>query len=182
MKKPRALLPRGHAIRPPPANVLVFLSLAVAYLLVLLPWPDAQRWLLPEFVLLPLVYWHIHAPRPIGLGAAFFLGLLLDLTHGILIGLYAVTYVLVAFVILTLRRRLDRFPPTAQALQVAPVFFGQAVLFWLIGLMFGLPQADDRFLAGTAITALLWWGLATTLDRLTGRVPLGQDNEVDPRK
>jgi len=181
LKQSRALLPRGHAIGPPPSQTIIWLSLAVAYLLVLLPWPDAQRWLVPDFVLMTLLYWHIYAPRPIGLGVAFALGLLLDLTHGVLIGLYAATYVVAAFVVLDLSRRLERFPPLAQALQVAPVLLGQVVLLWLLGILVGLSPTDGRFILGGVLAAVLWWGLAAVLDRLTGRVLLGPDDDADPR-
>lgn len=167
---PKALLPKGTAIVAPPSWRLLLLTLTLAFLLTLLPWPSAGRWLVPDFTLMVLLYWHIHAPRPVGMGLAFLLGLLSDAAGGVLIGQHALTYVLAAFVILNLRRRLEAFPPFGRALQVAPVFIGQAALTLLLGLLFDRQVSDWRYLAAGLTAALLWFPMALLLDALSGRV------------
>ena len=67
----KPLLLQGTAIVAPPAWQLVLTTLVLAFLLTLLPWPDTSRWLVPDFLLMVLIYWHIHLPRPVGIGMAF---------------------------------------------------------------------------------------------------------------
>lgn len=182
MKPSKPLLPQGTAIVAPPSWHVLLLSLTLAYLMNLLPWPVASHWLLPDFALMVLLYWHIHAPRPIGMGVAFLLGLLGDAAGGVLIGQHALTYALVAFVALNLRRRLEAFPPLGRALQVAPILLGQAGLMLLLGLLFDRQVNDWHYLAAGLMAALLWFPLAVLLDVLTGRVTPLSGAVPDDRK
>lgn len=178
----KPLLPQGTAIVAPPSWRLVLTTLVLAFLLTLLPWPAASRWLVPDFLIMVLVYWHIHLPRPVGIGMAFFLGLLADMAGGVLVGQHALTYVLTAFLVLNLRRRLEAFPPLGQALQVAPILIGQGVLMLLIGLLFDRQVSEWRYLASGLGAALLWYPLALILDALIGRLPPTPGASLDERK
>jgi len=178
----KPLLPQGTAIVAPPAWRLLLSTLTLAFLLTLLPWPDAWRWLVPDFTLMLLLYWNIRAPRPIGLGVAFLLGLLTDAASGVLIGQHALSYVLAAFVVLSLHRRLEKFPPLGRALQMAPVLLGQAALVLLLGLLFDRQVTDWRYLASGVAAALLWLPLAVLLDLLTGHVSPLPGTSLDERK
>jgi rod shape-determining protein MreD len=182
MKPGKPLLPQGTAIVAPPSWRVLLLTLVLAFLLTLMPWPGEGRWLVPDFALMVLLYWNIHVPRPIGLGAAFLLGLLTDAAGGVLIGQHALSYTLAAFVILSLRRRLEKFPPLGRALQVAPVLFGQIALVLLLGLLFDRQATDWRYLASGVTAALLWLPLAWLLDALTGHVSPLPGAGLDERK
>lgn len=178
----KPLLPQGTAIVAPPSWRILLTTLVLAFLVSLLPWSDASRWLVPDFLLMILIYWHIQAPRPIGIGVAFALGLLADAAGGVLIGQHALTYTLAAFLVLSLRRRLEAFPPLGQALQVAPILLGQAVLMLLLGLLFDRQVSDWRYLASGIGAALLWYPMAVVLDALIGRLPPTQGASLDERK
>lgn len=182
MKASKPLLLQGTAIVAPPSLHVVALSLTLGFLLTLLPWPMAGRWLVPDFTLMVLLYWHIHLPRPVGIGMAFLFGLLSDAASGALIGQHALTYALTAFIVLNLRRRLEAFPPLGRSLQLAPVFIGQAGLMLLLGLLFGRQVSDWRYLAAGVTAALLWLPLAFLLDALTGRVTPLPGTMPDDRK
>ncbi len=162
------LVPQGLLLLTPASTRLIAGTLALAYLAAQLPWPDGVTWLLPDFTLAVLLYWSIHAPHRAGLGLAMALGLLADITQGSLIGHHALTYTLSAFAALSLRRRLENFQVGGCALHLAPIFFGQQLLFLLLGLAFHLPGVDWRFLAAGVATALFWVPVARLLDRLTG--------------
>jgi rod shape-determining protein MreD len=165
----RPLLPQGAELAAPPSRGKVMLSLFVALCLTLLPWSDDARWLLPDLTLMVLLYWCIHAPRLVGLGLAFTLGLVTDVAHGLLLGLDALAYCAAVFVVLSLQKRLEGFDAPRQSLQLAPLLLGKAALVLTLGLAFGRGDADWRFLAGGVLAALLWLPLALLLDRLTGR-------------
>jgi rod shape-determining protein MreD len=168
MNADKPLVPQGPELRAPVSGRLVLGSLALAYLATQLPWPDGIRWLVPDFTLLVLLYWCIHAPHRANLGLALMLGLLTDVTLGGLLGQHALTYTLAAFTALTWRRRLENFQVSGRALHLAPIFFGQQALTLLLGLAFHLPDVDWRFLVAGLLAAPVWIPLAHFLDRLTG--------------
>jgi len=164
----KPLVPQGPLLLTPASTRLVAGSLILAYLATQLPWPDGVSWLLPDFTLAVLLYWSIHAPHRAGLGLAMTLGLLTDIAQGGLMGQHALTYTLSAFAALSLRRRLENFQVGGRALQLAPIFFGQQLLFLLLGLAFHRPDVDWRFLAAGVAPALFWIPAAHLLDWLTG--------------
>lgn len=164
----KPLVPQGPQLIAPASARLVFGSLALAYLCTLLPWPREILWLVPDFTLVVLLYWLIHAPHLAGLGLAMTLGLLTDATLGGLMGQHALTYIVTAFITINLRRRLDNFEVAGRALHLAPIVLGQQLLLLLLGLAFGLPDSDWRYLAAGVSATLCWMPLAHLFDRLTG--------------
>lgn len=164
----KPLVPQGPALIAPASRRLVYGSLALAYLATLLPWPQPMLWLLPDFTLVLLFYWIVHAPHLAGLGLAMALGLVADVSVGSLIGQHALAYTLAAFVAIQVRRRLENFQVAGRALQLAPIFLGQEAVVLVAGLAFGLPDADWRYLAGGLSAALFWLPVAHLLDRMTG--------------
>jgi len=169
MKREKSLAPRGPELLKPVGALLVGGSLAVAFLFGLLPWPAQIHWLVPDFALMALLYWNIHAPRLAPLGVAFLLGLLVDSTHGVLFGLHALAYTTATFVTLGVRRRLENFPPAGQTLHLAPLFLGKEAMVLLLGLAFGRSNGDWRHVAAGLVGAMLWLPLCLLLNQLTGR-------------
>ncbi len=168
MMNDKPLVPQGPQLIAPASARRVFGSLTLAYLASLLPWPESVVWLVPDFTLVVLFYWVIHAPHLAGLGLAMALGLLADATLGSLMGQHALTYTLSVFVVMNLRRRLENFEVSGRALHLAPIFFAQKSLLLLLGLAFALPDADWRYLASGVSAALAWIPLAHLFDKLTG--------------
>lgn len=164
--------PRGPQLVAPASARLVYGSLALAFALGLLPWPVGWLWLVPDFTFLVLLYWHVHDPHRIGLGAAFVLGLLTDAACGMLLGMHALVYVAAAFIALSLCRRLENFSPPGQALQLAPLFLAKPLAVLLLGLI-GQTVVDWRYLAAGPVAALLWLPVCLLLNRLSGRPPAG---------
>lgn len=165
----KPLLPQGAELPAPASRGKVHATLLAALALTLLPWADGIHWLIPDFTLMVLLYWCIHTPRLAGLSMAFALGLATDVAHGVLLGLHALAYCSAAFVVLFLHRRLERFPATAQALQLGPLLLAKEGLVLVIGLAIGRGEADWRYLAAGLLAALLWLPTALLLNRLCGR-------------
>jgi rod shape-determining protein MreD len=164
----KPLVPQGPQLIAPASRRLVYGSLALGYLASLLPWPQGMLWLVPDFTLVVLLYWAVHAPHLAGLGLAMALGLLADATLGGLMGQHALAYTATAFLVLHLRRRLENFEVSGRALHLAPIFLGQQALLLILGLAFSLPDADWRYLASGVGAVLCWIPFAHLFDRLTG--------------
>lgn len=93
----------------------VYFSLALAFMLYLLPWAGFGLLARPDFVLLVLIFWMLRAPHLCNVGTAWSMGLLIDLASGSLFGQYALAYAMTAFVAMTYQRRLVLFTDWQQS-------------------------------------------------------------------
>lgn len=110
---------RPHYILLPVSPLFILFSLLCAFLLNLLPW---GRFIgAPDFVALVLVFWGVHQPRKVGIGMAFFMGLLMDVHDSTLLGENALAYTLLSYFAIMMHRRVLWFPVLTQAMHVLPL-------------------------------------------------------------
>lgn len=129
-------------------------SFVLALLLDFMPWPDLR--VAPEFVALVLTFWCVRQPRLVGLGVGWTLGLLVDAGNGVLLGQHALAYSLLAFLAISLSRRILWFGPLQQALHVgALLLFSQGVTV-LVRLAAGAELPGWQVLIGPLVGAALW--------------------------
>lgn len=86
------MMPRGSELLLPVNPLFIWLSLFLALSLNMLPWGRVAG--VPDFLAVALVFWNVHQPRRVGVGAAFVLGLLMDVHQGALLGQHALAYTL----------------------------------------------------------------------------------------
>ncbi|MDC8760611.1 rod shape-determining protein MreD [Janthinobacterium fluminis] len=110
---------RPHYILLPVSPIFIGFSLLCAFLLNLLPWGGLTG--VPDFVALVLVFWGIHQPRKVGIGVAFFMGLLMDVHDASRLGENALAYTLLSYFAIMMHRRVLWFPLMTQALHVLPL-------------------------------------------------------------
>ena len=115
--EPRA---RGEVLLLAARPWFIWSTLLLAMLVDFMPL-GRQPWL-PDVLAMVLVFWSVHQPRRVGIGAGFVFGVLLDVQQGALLGEHALAYALLAFLAVALHRRLLWFSLRAQALQVLPLF------------------------------------------------------------
>ena len=115
------------------------LTVIAAIMLSLLPLPDMIGPFKPYWVALVVIYWALETHDMIGLGGAFLAGLLLDVLSGSLMGMHALSLVIMVFLVQRFRPRL-RFFPTWQ--YWLPPIVALAIWPWLFLLL-------DRVRAGT---------------------------------
>lgn len=138
----------------PSSPVFIFITLLIVWLISLLPWRLWQP--APDLLLLVIAFWCVNEPHRVSMLAAFCLGLIMDVHDGALLGEQALTYLLVAYGALLLRRRLLRFNSIIQAVHMVPVFvLAEAVArlahAWLAGEWTGW-----QWLWSALFTAALW--------------------------
>jgi rod shape-determining protein MreD len=102
------------------SNRGLFLSIALAMALEILPLPEFLQPFRPYWVGLVLIYWSLETSDTINLGMAFVTGLVLDVMTGSLMGMHALSLVVLVFLVQRFRARLRFFPPWQQALSVPP--------------------------------------------------------------
>jgi rod shape-determining protein MreD len=152
------IMPAGKVLLLPASPAFVGLSVCVAValnvLMGMLPL-DVARWC-PDVLLLVVVFWCMYQPRLMGVGSAFFLGLMVDVHHAALLGQHALSYTVVAFVAVSLRRRLLWFPVMSQLLQVFPLFVLGLGLQLVVGAVASQESPSWWFALSPVLTGLLW--------------------------
>ena len=110
----------------------------------------------PDLLALALVFWNVHQPRRVGVGAAFFFGLLMDVHQGALLGQNALAYTLLSYFAITIHRRLLWFTVPSQAVQILPLFLGAHVVSLVVRMIAGGMFPGWELLLAPVFEALLW--------------------------
>jgi len=138
-----------------PVNVAYMaLTVMLALLFNLMPWHDLVG--VPDMVALVLAFWCIHQPRKMGIGAAWFVGLLMDAGNGSLLGQHAFGYAFLAFGAITLHRRILWFSLWRQAVHVLVLLLLCQALMLAVGMIAGGPFPGIGYFVGSLIAAALW--------------------------
>lgn len=148
------MMPRGSELLLPVNPVFIWFSLLVAMLFNMLPW---GRWAgVPDLLAVVLVFWNVHQPRRVGVGAAFVFGLLMDVHQGALLGQHALAYTLLSFFAITVHRRLLWFAVPSQAAQIVPLFMAAHAVSLLVRLMAGAGWPGWSLVLAPLFESLLW--------------------------
>ncbi|NYT85081.1 rod shape-determining protein MreD [Pollutimonas harenae] len=144
----------------PSSRWFIWFTIVLVWMVSLLPWRLWQP--APDLLLLVIAFWCLHEPQRVTMLAAFVFGLFMDVHDVALLGGHALTYTLVAYGALVLRRRLLRFDSIIQAVHMLPVFVlaaavSRVIYAWLLG-----EWAGWGWLWSALFTAALW-PLADTL-------------------
>lgn len=110
----------------------------------------------PDLLAVTLVFWSVHQPLRIGVGVAFFFGLLIDVHQGSLLGQHALAYTVLGFFAVSMHRRLLWFPVPNQAVQVLPLFVAGHLLTLLVRMAVGGDFPGWPIFLAPVIEASLW--------------------------
>ncbi len=148
------IMPRGEQLLLPASPTFIWGSLAVALMLNLLPL-GRVLWM-PDFLAVALVFWSIHQPRRVGLGAAFVFGLVLDVHQASLLGQHALAYTVLIYDAIMAHRRIRWFSVPAQALQLLPLFALAHAITIVLRLIGGAVFPGWPVLLAPVLEAALW--------------------------
>ena len=149
------IMPRSNDQLLMPVNPLfVWTTLAVAFLLNIVPLGRMAA--MPDFLALVLVFWNVHQSRRIGVGVAFFFGLLMDVHSGAVLGQHALAYTLLSFFAVTIHRRLLWFTVPSQAVQILPLFLAAQAVSLVVHLIAGGMFPGWELILAPVFQALLW--------------------------
>ena len=148
------MMPRGNELLMPVNPVFIWVSLLLAMALNILPW---GRWPgVPDFLAVAVVFWNVHQPRRVGVGAAFVFGLIMDVHQGALMGQHALSYTLLSFFAITVHRRLLWFTVGSQAVQIVPLFVAAHAVSLLVRMAAGASFPGWSLLLAPFFEALMW--------------------------
>ena len=143
----------------------VVISLAIAMALTVMPLPPLLVPFRPYWVGLVMIFWCLETQDLVSLGSVFLIGLILDVLGGSLLGMHALSLVILVYLVKRFRARLRFFPPWQQALSVLALLLNDRIIaLWIISLKGdALPPAN--FWLAPVIGTLLWPWIFLLMDR-----------------
>ena len=151
------------------SSSLIFLTIMAAVLLSLLPLPEVLLPFKPYWVALVVIYWSLETRGIISLGLAFLIGLVLDVLSGSLMGLHALSLVVMVFLVQRFRSRLRFFPPWQQALSVLGLLVNDRIILIWITVLLGEALPTWEYWLPPLVGMALWPWLFLLLDRIRAR-------------
>ncbi|MDP4945539.1 rod shape-determining protein MreD [Alishewanella sp. SMS8] len=150
-------------MRPAQGLGFIYLSLITALLLTVIPVPFQFSLFRPDWVLLVLMYWTLALPRRVNIGTAFFMGFLTDVLVGTVLGVNALAFSVVAFVMAVNHLQIRNFGVIQQSLLIGLLLaLYQLLLFWLSNFLTGVnfrPAYLWPVLTGMLVWPWLFWFL-----------------------
>ncbi|TVP48836.1 MAG: rod shape-determining protein MreD [Halomonas sp.] len=150
--------------------LFVWLSLALALCLQVMPLAEGWQVYRPEWLGLMLIYWCMRTPDRVGVFHGFVLGILMDLIEGTALGQHALIYALLAFLCALVYPRFRAYSLVQQsALVLVLLGLVQLVAQWLRTIV-GDFSIHLAFLIPSLISAVLWPWLSTMFQALERRL------------
>lgn len=139
----------------------IYLSLLVALLLTVMPMPQQVKLFRPDWALLVVLYWTMALPGRVNIITAFVLGFLTDVLVGTVLGVNALAFSVVTFIVAVNHLKIRNFSVVQQALLLG-LFLAlyHLLLFWLSHFLTGvyfLPAYLWPVLTGMLVWPWLFW-------------------------
>jgi rod shape-determining protein MreD len=147
-----------------PTHWLVYGSFFLGLIFAIIPLPEAVVSARPYLLAMLLAYWLMEAPLKVGLGTAFLVGLLADLTSASLLGEQALRLVILAFLVQRFRARLRFFPLWQQAVAIGLLLLNDRIVVFILHLIIGAKQVSWVGWLSPALAVVLWPWLFVLLD------------------
>ena len=152
------------------SSSLILLTIMAAILLSMLPLPEMLAPLKPYWVALVVIYWSLETRLGISMGMAFLTGIMVDVFSGSLLGMHALSLVIMVFLAQRFRSRIRFFPPWQQALSVLALLVNDRIILIWIGALMGEPLPTLKYWLPPLIGMAVWPWLFLFLDSLRARI------------
>jgi rod shape-determining protein MreD len=135
---------------------IIALSFFLAYLLAAVPLPQMVALARPDWVGLFLIFWVLVLPERVGITVGFSVGLLQDVVLGTYLGVFALSYSCVVYLVLLLHQRLRMYPILQQALVVFLIIaVCQLLVQWCRDFL-GSGITGEMHLLPSLVSAFMW--------------------------
>lgn len=138
------------------SNLVIFLSILAAIVLVILPLPSWVAWFRPHWLLLVVAYWALALEDKISVGIAWLLGILLDILQGTLFAEHALAMCCIIFIVIKLRRKLRLFPMWQQCLIMGILVLLYQSIILTIQMIIDQPINSVLYWMSVITSAIIW--------------------------
>ena len=140
----------------------VITTYVVGLMATLAPLPASIEHFRPDWLAMLVIFWTMQLPRTWSVGSAWIIGIVLDVSHGTLLGQHALGLTFVAFITVRFHLLMRVFPLPQLTATVFPILaIYQFLLFWINGVA-GV-DAPATVYWGPVITGTLFWPLVMSL-------------------
>lgn len=143
---------------------VIVLTVLFSMVLMLIPLPEQAEFFRPEFVLMVLAYWSMALPNRIGIASAWVSGLLMDVIYGSPLGVNALAYAVVIYLVARFYLQLRQYPIWQQALIILSLVLLAQVIPTALS-----PQNANWYIWLPALTSTLVWPLNYMFLRMVRR-------------
>ena|SRR3990167_5972010 len=147
----------------------MLISFLVGILLMLMPLPHLINWLRPQWIFLILLFWVVREPDFCGIGTAWMLGLFTDCLMGTPLGLHALVYAFLIYIVLKFHAPFSNLPRWQQMLTI--LFFSSLNLLLqkMILNFSGNGALQIHFFTPVLLSTLFWPLIYSVLNRFNPR-------------
>lgn len=137
-------------------GIIIWVSFAMAFILTMIPMSEAIEIYRPQWVTLILIYWCLALPHRVGIFTGWFIGFLLDIHMGSILGQHALALATIAYLSYRLHIRIRLYPLVQQSLIILLlVTLSQMMLLWISGIINQAPGDWSYWLP--SLTSMLVW-------------------------
>ncbi len=135
----------------------IYLSLVLAMVVDNFVFPESILQWKPMFTLLVLIYWNMALPDKVGIVEALFIGLIMDLLNGSILGLHGLLFVLITYICQRFFYQFRVSPIWQQSVILFFLFFVFKMVFTFdfLDVSEGLNIADSLYLTNALIFSLI---------------------------
>ncbi|HID44505.1 MAG TPA: rod shape-determining protein MreD [Chromatiaceae bacterium] len=140
----------------PHGRATIMLTLIVSLVLSVMPMPENLQYYRLQWAALVLIYWCMALPERVGVGIGFFVGLLLDILTGTLLGQHAFGLSVISFITVKTHKRVRVFPLWQQSVFVALLLYVDRLLFFWVDGTIGRPASMFESWVAPLLGGLIW--------------------------
>ena len=140
----------------PHGRMVILITLLISLVLSVMPMPEDLQHYRLQWSALVLIYWCMALPERVGVGTGFFVGLLLDILTGTLLGQHAFGLSVISFIVLKTHKRVRVFPLWQQSLFVVLILLLDRLLFFWVDGTIGRPAGTAESWIAPLLGGLIW--------------------------
>lgn len=134
----------------------VIITFIVGLMLTVMPLADSVEPFRPDWLALVVIFWAMQLPRTWSVGSAWFIGIVLDVSYGTLLGQHALALCVIAFATVRFHLLMRVFPLSQLAATIfALLALYQFILFWVNGVA-GVSAPSITYWAPVITGTLIW--------------------------
>jgi len=135
---------------------IAVLTIIIAFMLTIIHLPEWAINFRPDWVSLVIIYWAMALPDKIGVNVAWFAGLMLDISHGAIIGQHALGLVIVIYIVNLQHQKLRVGSLFQQSIIILfLLLLNQTLVLWVYGIVGNTPETNLYFMP-SLVGAVLW--------------------------